>query len=96
MNDEYLSHVILPGKELAVIVSMQHIAEVQMATQELMWSTGYPSIQGITLERSGLQIKLKSQSEYFIPISDPEERRSLYRNIAIAVREYNKYCEAIL
>ncbi|CAI4602875.1 CPI_1c_G0034240.mRNA.1.CDS.1 [Saccharomyces cerevisiae] len=96
MSDEYLSHVILPGKELAVIVSMQHIAEVQMATQELMWSTGYPSIQGITLERSGLQIKLKSQSEYFIPISDPEERRSLYRNIAIAVREYNKYCEAIL
>lgn len=96
MKDEYLSHVILPGKELAVIVSMQHIAEVQMATQELMWSTGYSSIQGITLERSGLQIKLKSQSEYFIPISDPQERRSLYRNIAIAVREYNKYCEAIL
>ncbi|CAI4045614.1 hypothetical protein SKDZ_12G0190 [Saccharomyces kudriavzevii ZP591] len=96
MKDEYLSHVILPGKELAVIVSMQHIAEVHMATQELMWSTGYPFIQGITLERSGLQIKLKSQSEYFIPISDPQERRSLYRHIAIAVREYNKYCEAIL
>ncbi|CCD24807.1 membrane morphogenesis protein VPS13 NDAI_0D04940 [Naumovozyma dairenensis CBS 421] len=96
MNDRYLAHVILPGKELVVIISMQRIAEIRLATQEVMWSTSYPCIQGITLERDGIYIKLKSQSEYFIPISDSSVKKSIYKNISTAVIEYNKSCEAVL
>lgn len=96
MSDNYLSHVILPGKELAVIVSMEHIIELNLVSMETMWETTYRSIQGIVLQRGGIHIKLKSLSEFFIPISDPQERREMYKHIAVAVTEYNKYCEATL
>lgn len=96
MSDNYLTHVVLPGKELAVLVSMEHIIELNVASQETMWATDYYGIQGIVLQRGGIHIKLKSHSEYFIPISNPQERKCMYKHIAIAVTEYNKYCEAIL
>ncbi|CCH62015.1 hypothetical protein TBLA_0G00680 [Henningerozyma blattae CBS 6284] len=96
ISDRYLSHVVLPGGELVVIVSMEHIIEVKIATEEIMWNTPYSDIQGIVLEKGGIYIKLKSQAEYFIPIADSSERKSVYRQIAVAVTEYNKYCEAVL
>lgn len=96
MEDNYLTHVILPGKELSVIISMQRIAEIRLATQEVMWSTVYKAIQGISLDKEGISIKLKSQSEYFIPIANITEKRAVYKCIAIAVVEYNKSCEAVL
>ncbi|SMN22945.1 similar to Saccharomyces cerevisiae YLL040C VPS13 Protein of unknown function [Maudiozyma saulgeensis] len=95
-DDRYLAHTVLPGKELSVIVSMERITEIRMATQEVMWGIEYHTIQGITLERGGIRIKLKTQSEYFIPIEDPQEKRSIYKSISIAVVEYNKFCEAVL
>ena len=96
INDHYLAHVILPGRELAVIVSMERICEVRIAPLECMWGTLYNSIQGISVESDGIRIKLKSQSEYFIPIQIPAERKYLYKHIKIAVLEFNKYCEATL
>ncbi|CAR29401.1 ZYRO0G07810p [Zygosaccharomyces rouxii] len=96
MNDNYLAHVVLPGKELAVLVSMEHIIELNIGNLESMWTTDYFGIQGIVLQRGGIHIKLKTQSEYFIPIANPQERKCLYKHIAIAVTEYNKYCEAAL
>lgn len=96
VDDEYLAHVILPGNELVVIVSMQRICELNIKELEVMWGVEYDSIQGIVLERGGIHVKLKSQAEYFIPIADPHERRYIYKNIAIAVKKYNQYCEVVL
>lgn len=96
MDDNYLTHVLLPGRELVVVISMERMAEIRIANQEVMWATPYKAIQGITSEKEGIRIKLKSQSEYFIPISDVEERKSTYKAIALAVTEFNKYCEAVL
>ena len=95
-DDHYLAHTVLPGKELSVIISMERITEIRMATQEVMWGIEYHMIQGITLEKGGIRIKLKTQSEYFIPIEDSKEKRSIYKSISIAVVEYNKFCEATL
>lgn len=98
MGDKYLAHVVLPGKELAVIVSMRHIIEVMISKQEIVWKVRYMDISGMVLEKGGLRIVLKNanRSEFFIPIADATERRFLYRHISIAVTEYNKYCEAAL
>ena len=97
MHDEYLAHVILlPTKELTVIVSMQRIAEIRISSLEVMWGLSYNSIQGITSEKQGIRIKLKSQSEYFIPIEDSAEKRSMFKSITVAVTEYNKYCDVVL
>lgn len=96
MHDSYLTHVVLPGKELVVIVSMERIIELNLSSMETMWETTYREIQGIVLQKGGIHIKLKTQSEFFIPISDPQERRKMYKHIAFAVTEYNKYCEATL
>lgn len=96
VDDEYLTHVLLPGNELVVIVSMERICELNIKELSVMWTTVYQQIQGIVLERGGIHVKLKSQSEYFIPITDATQRRQVYRNIAIAVKKYNQYCEAVL
>lgn len=96
MEDKYLGHVMLSGNKLTVIVSMEHIVEINITTLEVMWSTAFGTIQGITLEKEGIHIKLKSQSEYFVPIVDAQKRKQMYKNIAIAVKEYNKYCEVVL
>lgn len=96
MGDNYLTHVVLPGRELAVLVSMEHILEINIAAQETMWATDYYGIQGIVLQRGGIHIRLKTKSEYFVPVSDAYERKQMYKHIATAVTEYNKYCEATL
>ena len=95
-DDHYLAHTVLPGKELSVVISMERIAEIRLATQEVMWGIVYKAIQGITLERGGIRIKLKTQSEYFIPIADAQEKRAVYKSIAVAVTDYNRFCEAVL
>ncbi|SCU93408.1 LADA_0G02938g1_1 [Lachancea dasiensis] len=95
--DKYLAHVVLPGKQLAVIVSLSHVVEVRLSNMEIMWKVRYTDVRSMTLERVGLVITLKNAStELFVPISDPEEKRFLYKNISIAVNEYNKYCQAEL
>lgn len=96
INDHYLAHVILPGRELSVIVSMERICEIKIATLECMWGTSYNSIQGIAVESGGIRIKLKFQSEYFIPIEQPGEKKYLYKHIKVAVLDFNRYCEAAL
>ncbi|CAR23295.1 membrane morphogenesis protein VPS13 [Lachancea thermotolerans CBS 6340] len=97
ITDQYLAHVVLPGKQLAVLVSLQHIIEVRLASLEIMWKVRYTDVRSMTLERAGLVIVLKgASSELFVPISDPEEKRFLYKNISVAVNEYNKYCQAEL
>ncbi|SCV04252.1 LAME_0H16974g1_1 [Lachancea meyersii CBS 8951] len=97
ISDKYLAHVVLPGKQLAVIVSLSHVVEVRLSNLEIMWKVRYRDVRSMTLERAGLVITLKSAStELFVPISDPEEKRFLYKNISIAVNEYNKYCQAEL
>lgn len=96
INDHYLAHVVLPGRELSVVVSMERICEIKIATLECMWGTSYNSIQGIAVESGGIRIKLKSQSEYFIPIEQPAEKKYLYKHIKVAVLDFNHYCEATL
>lgn len=97
MSDQYLAHVVLPGKQLAVLVSMKHVLEVRLSNLEIMWKVRYTDVRSMTLERAGLVIQLKgASSELFVPISDPDEKRFLYKNISIAVNEYNKYCQAEL
>ncbi|SCV00936.1 LANO_0F09296g1_1 [Lachancea nothofagi CBS 11611] len=97
INDKYLAHVVLPGKQLAVIVSLSHVVEVRLSNLEIMWKVRYIDVRSMTLERVGLVITLKNAStELFVPIADPDEKRFLYKNISIAVNEYNKYCQAEL
>ncbi|SCW01107.1 LAFE_0D05226g1_1 [Lachancea fermentati] len=97
ISDKYLAHVVLPGKQMAVIVSMSHVIEVRLSSLEILWKVSYTDVRAMTLERAGLVITLKNAStDLFVPISDSDEKRFLYRNISIAVGEYNKYCQAEL
>ncbi|CEP60565.1 membrane morphogenesis protein VPS13 LALA0_S01e13828g [Lachancea lanzarotensis] len=97
ITDKYLAHVVLPGKQLAVIVSLSHVIEVRLSNLEIMWKVRYKDVRAMTLERAGLVITLKNAStELFVPITDAEEKRFLYKHISIAVNEYNKYCQAEL
>ncbi|SCU96025.1 LAMI_0F04874g1_1 [Lachancea mirantina] len=97
INDKYLAHVVLPGKQLAVIVSMSHVIEIRLSSLEIMWKVKYSDVKAMTLERAGLVITLRNaSSDLFVPISDSHEKRFLYKNLSIAVNEYNKYCQVEL
>lgn len=95
-NDNYLAHIILPDNELTVIVSMERITEIKITNMEVIWAVTYNTIQGISVENDGIVLKLKSQSEYFIPIPNPQEKKYFYKHIKTAVLQFNKYCEAQL
>lgn len=55
------------------------------------WMIPYDGIKDITLERGGIRIKeSQSNSSVVIPLRNPEDRKYLYRQISIAVNEFNK------
>ncbi|QPG76144.1 hypothetical protein FOA43_003530 [Brettanomyces nanus] len=93
-REKYLAHVMLHGNEHACIVSMSRILIVAVADLTVDWQILYEKIGNITLESTGLRITQikKSEPERFISIPDQVDQKFLYRNIAIAVNEYNKHC----
>lgn len=96
INDRYLAHVVLPGNELAVIVTYSHIIMLSTINLEKTFSISYDEIRSITQEKSGIKIGLiNSEQGTFIPIPDQNSRRGLYRKIGEAVGEYNKHCQVV-
>ncbi|KAG7815578.1 hypothetical protein KL924_000664 [Ogataea haglerorum] len=93
-DDRYLAHVILPGQEHCVIVSMKRIVIVSIVRMTVEWEILFDQINSITLENSGLRIRQKGPAgvERFIPIPDPADKKYLYSKIAVAVQEFNKRC----
>ncbi|KAH3666193.1 hypothetical protein OGAPHI_004382 [Ogataea philodendri] len=93
-DDKYLAHVILPGQEHCVIVSMKRIIIVSIVKMSVEWEILYDQIGSIRLENSGIRIKQKRSMgvERFIPIPDPADKKFLYSKIAVAVEDFNKSC----
>lgn len=90
-NDHYVAHYVFPGGEYAVIISFQRIVLMNVYELKDQWMIPYDGIKDITLERGGIRIKeSQSNSSVVIPLRNPEDRKYLYRQISIAVNEFNK------
>ncbi|KAH3685434.1 hypothetical protein WICPIJ_003592 [Wickerhamomyces pijperi] len=91
INEEYLAHVVLPGEDMALIVTYRYIILLSISMGESKWCIDFDSIRTITQETAGIKIGLiDSKQGPFIPIPDFRTRKYIYNKIAIAVNDYNK------
>lgn len=96
VNEDYLAHVVLPGEEMAIIVTYKHIFLISITSLEVVWSISYDEVKSITQEKTGIKIGLTNRKQGpFIPLPDQNSRKFLYKHIGVAVNEYNKHCQVI-
>lgn len=95
-NERYLAHLLLSGEERAVLVTFKMIILFEINTLKSKWIIEYGQIKSITVEPTGISIGLKRKAGPFLPIPDRANRSFLYRNISIAVEEFNKHCQVVL
>ncbi|GMM46069.1 membrane morphogenesis protein [Pichia kluyveri] len=96
-RDKYLAHLKLQEGGKVCVVSYSRILMVKIYEMELEWQIKYEDIEDVLLDKQGIKIKYNSNKlgridikEMFIP--EREDRRFLYKKIAIAVNEYNNHC----
>lgn len=95
-NHTYLAHLLLPGDEMAVLVTLKDIILFDIKTLQSRWVVRFDQVKSISVESTGLTIELKNRKGPFIPIPDRKNRTYLYQKIGIAVKEYNKFCRVTL
>ncbi|ODV94409.1 hypothetical protein PACTADRAFT_18111 [Pachysolen tannophilus NRRL Y-2460] len=99
-KEKYLAHIVLPGEENVILVSFKCIILMSIVTMTSKWCIKYNQIKSVSLEKTGIKIGVKNNTGFadgpFIPISDPESKKFLYKKIGIAVAEYNKHCQVII
>ncbi|KAI5970317.1 VPS13 [Candida margitis] len=95
-NHTYLAHLLLPGDEMAVLVTLKDIILFDIKTLKSRWVVKFDQVKSISVESTGLTIELKNRKGPFIPIPDRKNRTYLYQKIGVAVKEYNKFCRVTL
>lgn len=92
-EEKYLTHMILPGGDLVIMLTLRSIMLLSVAQQSVKWRINFDEIKLITLEPSGIKIGLyDNRPAPFVPIPDKSAQRELYNSVAYAVREYNRHC----
>ncbi|KAH3664357.1 hypothetical protein WICMUC_005742 [Wickerhamomyces mucosus] len=97
INEDYLSHVVLPGGDMVLIVTYRLLLLVATSVCEIKWAIEFDDIRAITQENTGIKIGMvQAKQGPFIPIPDANSRKFIYNKIAIAVNDYNKHSQVIL
>lgn len=90
-NDKYLAHLSLTENEMIVMVSFLRIILLNTNTMTTEWEVKFRDLQTIAMEKTGIALILRGGVQGpFIPIPDANSRKYLYKQIGIAVAEYNR------
>ena len=90
-NDDYVTHLNMAGDEMVVIVTFERIMMISTVRMTVEWEIEYQDLQTIAMERTGLALILRGGVQGpFIPVADETSRRSLYKDIGVAVNEFNR------
>lgn len=90
-DDEYLAHLNMGSNDMVVLVTFSRIMLVSTVKMVSEWVVKYQELQTIAMERTGLALVLRGAVQGpFIPISDMSSRRFLYKQVGIAVSEFNR------
>ena len=67
---------------------------VKVFEMSVEWYIPLENIINITLEKMGIRFKSKNirEGEKFVVIQDRADRRYLYKQISVAVQNYNRHC----
>lgn len=90
-RDSYLAHLSLSEDEMIIIVTFLRIMLLSTTTMSTEWEVRFRDLQTIAMERTGLALILRGGVQGpFIPIPDASSRKFLYKEIGIAVAEFNR------
>lgn len=90
-RDKYLAHITLASRQKVVIVTFLRIILVNTTTLTTEWEVPFQELQSITMERTGLALVLRHGVHGpFVPIPNTLDRRSVYKELGVAVTEFNK------
>lgn len=92
----YLAHLVLSGEEKAVIVTFKKIMMFEINTLKVIWIISYDQIKTISMENTGITLKLKNREGPFIPIPEKRNRAFLYGRLKVAVDKFNARCQVVL
>lgn len=95
-NETYLAHLLLAGEEKAVVVTFKKIIMFGINTMKVIWIISFEDIRAISLEATGITIKLKHKEGPFIPIAEKRNRDFLYGRFKIAVEKFNTHARVTL
>lgn len=94
-RDKYVCHYLLAGDEKVVIVSFSRIILVNLKMMTTEWEVRFEDLTSITMERTGLALVLRGGVQGpFVPIPKAQSRSFIYKELGIAVNEFNKKFQA--
>ncbi|KAJ8058074.1 hypothetical protein OCU04_012933 [Sclerotinia nivalis] len=94
-NEQYIAHLELPREDVVVMLTYSRIMLVKSKKLTSEWDVPLKDIQTISKERTGLSLTLRGGTNGpFIPVAEESSRNFLYRNIGVAVGEFNKKYKA--
>ncbi|KAI0196929.1 hypothetical protein F4808DRAFT_439325, partial [Astrocystis sublimbata] len=90
-NEEYIAHIELPREDMVVMVTYSRILLIRSRRLSTEWDVPLQDVQTIAKERTGLSIVLRGGTNGpFLPIGEESGRTFLYRQVAVAVEEFNR------
>ncbi|KAI1358803.1 hypothetical protein F5Y08DRAFT_104397 [Xylaria arbuscula] len=90
-NEDYIAHIELPREDMVVMVTYSRILLIRSRKLSAEWDVPLQDVQTIAKERTGLSIILRGGTNGpFIPIGEESGRTFLYRQVAVAVEEFNR------
>lgn len=90
-RDNYLAHLSLADDEMIIIITYLRIMLLSTTTMATEWEVRFRDLQTIAMERTGLALILRGGVQGpFIPIPDTPSRKFLYKEIGVAVTEFNR------
>ena len=94
-NEQYLAHLELPREDVVVMLTYSRIMLIKSKKLTSEWDVPLKDIQTISKERTGLSLTLRGGTNGpFIPVAEESSRNFMYRNIGVAVGEFNKKYKA--
>ncbi|CAN6662886.1 intermembrane lipid transfer protein Vps13p [Trichomonascus vanleenenianus] len=90
-NDNYLAHISMSGDEMIVMVTFERIMLMSNVKMTVEWEVPLQDLQTIAMERTGLALIIRGGIQGpFIPVSDTTSRRFLFKQIGVAVNQFNR------
>lgn len=90
-DEAYIAHLELPTEDMVVMVTYARILLIRSRRLQTEWDVPLKDVQTIAKERTGLSLTLRGGTNGpFIPIGQESGRSFIYKNVAIAVEEFNR------
>ncbi|KAM7185556.1 putative vacuolar protein sorting-associated protein [Naviculisporaceae sp. PSN 640] len=90
-DEAYIAHLELPTEDMVVMVTYSRILLIRSRRLQTEWDVPLKDVQTIAKERTGLSLTLRGGTNGpFIPIGQESGRTFIYKNVAVAVEEFNR------